>query len=153
MHLHARGIGILGSMAAGARSQAYMESTTTTTTTSRMSHKARGGSRAGVKKTEEGFYETPNETRRNKRTSRRVRSSCRGGRNAEGCVSYRRRIRWSRSGRGRIPADRRRCSHRVGADRGGCTRSCKGWALKKGRSPEHLYHFRCEMSLFPCSEP
>lgn len=149
MHLHARGIGILGSMAAGARSQAYMESTTTTTT-SRISHKARRGSRAGVKKTEEGFYEMLNETKRNKRTSRRVRSSCRGGRNAEGCVSYLRRIRWSRTERGRIPVDRRRCSHRVGADRGGCTRSCKGWALKKGRGHEHLYHFRCEMSLLPC---
>lgn len=52
MHLHARGIGILGSMAAGARSQAYTESTTTTTT-SHVSHKAHRGSRAGVKETEE----------------------------------------------------------------------------------------------------
>lgn len=70
MHLHASGIGISGSMAAGARSQAYTESTTTTTTTtSRISHKAHRGSRAGVKTMEEGFNETPNETRRIKRTS------------------------------------------------------------------------------------
>ena len=51
---------------------------------------------------------------------------------------YLRHIHWSQTRPERSPVGRRRCSRRAGGDRGDCTRSYRGWVLKRGKSKQTI---------------